>query len=223
MTIYNQNTHLQYMKILSIVDLALPDVKVIRFARFSDHRGYFAELYKESDFFGPSSMAFMKGYSFKQMNESYSQKETMRGLHFQWKPLLGKLIRTESGHMVDLILDIRKNSPTLGKIIAYDMPSKREDSFQEWIWIPPGFAHGNFFLEDTTIQYLCTAEWGGVENEAGISPFAQDIDWSLCDSSLKALFDQLRNTQRITDKDKNGFTVQSWMQSENSHYFTYTK
>lgn len=207
------------MKIISVTSLFFPDVKVVRIARFGDSRGYFTELYRESEFFAQPEMAFMTGYSFHQINESYSKKGTVRGLHFQWQPPLGKLIRTQIGHMIDFILDIRVSSLTKGKMIAYDMPSVPEDTFQDWIWIPPGFAHGNCFLSDTSIQYLCTAEWGGSNNEAGISPFSSDIDWSQCDPKLKTQFDEYRNTPLITDKDKNGYTVTQWLASENARYF----
>ena len=207
------------MKILFVKPLFLPEIKVIRFARFDDTRGYFTELYRESDFFSHPEMQFMKGYQFHQINESYSQKGTVRGLHFQWNPMQGKLIRTIMGHMIDLILDIRKNSPTRGKIIAYDIPSHPEDTYQDWIWIPPGFAHGNFFPEPTTIQYLCTAEYSP-GYEAGISPFATDIDWSACDVQLKQQFDTLRETPSITDKDKNGYTMNSWFKTETSNLYT---
>ena len=99
---------------------------------------------------------------------------------------MGKLVRTLSGRMVDMILDIRKGSTTFGKIIAYDMPSEHEADYNEWIWVPPGFAHGNFFTEDSTIEYFCSGEYSP-GCEAGISPLAADIDWSLCEGSLKEL------------------------------------
>src|SRR3989338_6935458 len=106
------------MKILEVKNLAIPEVKAIKFARFTDERGYFTETYRESDF-----KPVIPSFKILQVNESHSQKGIIRGLHLQWNPYLGKLIRTIRGHMVDLVLDLRKNSPTYGKIIAYDMPS----------------------------------------------------------------------------------------------------
>ena len=106
------------MKIIEIKSLAIPDVKVIRFARFADHRGYFTESFRRNDFNG---LDFLKGLEFLQSNESFSKKETVRGLHFQWDPAMGKLVRTLNGHMIDMVMDIRKGSPTFGKIIAQEM------------------------------------------------------------------------------------------------------
>ena len=97
------------MKIIEVKCLAIPDVKVIRFGRFRDHRGYFTEPFRKSDFAHHPEMGFMKGVEFFQANESFSNAGVIRGLHFQWNPYMGKLVRTIAGRMVDLVLDIRKN------------------------------------------------------------------------------------------------------------------
>lgn len=209
------------MKILSITDLAIPEVKVMRFARFRDNRGYFSEHYRFSDFETGDAASFMNGVRFLQMNESFSKPHTVRGLHYQWNPFMGKLVRTVRGHMVDLVLDIRKGSPTYGKIIAYDMPVTGDEDYSEWIWVPPGFAHGNTFTEDTVIEYLCSGEYSP-GNEAGISPIADDIDWSLCDPDLASLFQQIaQSTDLMTDKDRNGFSLASWTADPRSENFRY--
>ena len=209
------------MKILSVDQLKIPEIKVIRFARFCDQRGYFTEHFRQSDFQSNPLTSFMEGVEFVQTNESFSKAGTVRGLHFQWNPYMGKLVRTLYGHMVDLILDIRKGSPTFGKAIAYDMPSDRSEDFNEWIWVPPGFAHGNTFLEDSSIEYFCSGEYSP-GNEAGISPLAEDIDWSLCDQSLRESFHEIASsTQLITDKDKNGLSVSAWEEDQRSDNFIY--
>jgi dTDP-4-dehydrorhamnose 3,5-epimerase len=136
---------------------------------------------------------------------------------------MGKLVRTLSGRMVDMVLDIRKGSPTFGKILLYDMPADREADYHEWIWVPPGFAHGNFFTEDSMIEYFCSGEYSP-GCEAGVSPLSEDIDWTLCDTGLKKLFDGIASsTSLITDKDKNGFSVGGWRTHENSDNFIYGK
>lgn len=209
------------MKILEIKSLKIPEIKVIKFARFCDNRGYFTEQFRKSDLFGHPELNSMRNIEFAQANESYSKKDTIRGLHFQWNPYMGKLVRTLSGHMVDMILDIRKNSPTSGKIIVYDMPSSKKREYDEWIWIPPGFAHGNFFLEPSTIEYMCSGEYNS-KCEAGISPFAKDIDWSLCNKRLKKKFNEIAYaTELITEKDKKGFSLKDWENSEKSNNFIY--
>ena len=67
---------------------------------------------------------------FKQCNESHSLAGVIRGLHFQWNPNQGKMVRTIAGHIIDLALDIRKGSPTFGKIIAYDLPASPDAAFR---------------------------------------------------------------------------------------------
>ena len=204
------------MKIIEIKSLAIPDVKVIRFARFADHRGYFTESFRRNDFNG---LDFLKGLEFLQSNESFSKKETVRGLHFQWDPAMGKLVRTLNGHMIDMVMDIRKGSPTFGKIIAQEMPASPDMAYGEWIWVPPGFAHGNYFKKPTLIEYYCTAQWNP-NTEAGISPLSPDIDWSLCDKKLKKIFDRIiAQGALMTDKDKNGFSLKGWSDDPRSNHF----
>ncbi len=83
------------------------------------------------------------------------------------------------------------------------------------------FICSNFFTEDSTIEYFCSGEYSP-GCEAGISPLADDIDWSLCDPELKKLFDGIApTTDLITDKDKNGFTVKAWGSDERSDNFIY--
>lgn len=210
------------MKILKVKTLAIPEIKVIRFARFCDHRGYFTEQFRKSDFSNHSDMDFLKGVEFVQANESLSKPNTIRGMHFQWNPYMGKLVRTLKGRMIDLILDIRKGSPTFGKMIAYDMPNNPEADYSEWIWVPPGFAHGNIFTEESLIEYFCSGEYSS-GCEAGISPLASDIDWSLCDAELKELFDEIVNKPEllITDKDKDALSVDEWFNDDRSENFVY--
>ena len=210
------------MKILDVKALEIPAVKVIRFARFCDHRGYFTEHYRKSDFHNPETMEFMKDVEFVQCNESFSRKGTVRGLHFQWNPCMGKLVRTLRGRMIDMVLDIRKGSPTFGNIILYDMAADHERDYSEWIWVPPGFAHGNIFTEDSVIEYFCSGQYSP-GCEAGISPLAEDISWDLCDNNLKRIFDSIApSTELITEKDKNGFSVSQWNDNTNSSQFIYT-
>jgi dTDP-4-dehydrorhamnose 3,5-epimerase len=204
------------MKILDIKTLEIPDIKVIRFARFLDNRGYFAEHFRRSDL---QRLDFLGGVEFLQSNESFSKARTIRGLHFQWNPCMGKLVRTLAGRMVDLVLDIRQGSPTLGQIIAYEMPADLHLEFDEWIWVPPGFAHGNYFDRESRIEYFCSGEYNPA-CESGISPLAVDIDWSLCDPSLKRGFDAIVSEgPLLSEKDQCGHTLASWLADPNSGQF----
>jgi dTDP-4-dehydrorhamnose 3,5-epimerase len=211
------------MKIIEIKSLTIPDVKVIRFARFCDQRGYFTETFRLTDLSTHPEATFLVGRPFVQGNESFSHNGTIRGMHFQWNPYMGKLVRTVNGHMVDLILDIRLKSPTFGKMIAYDMPADLDQHSAEWIWVPPGFAHGNYFPSTAQIEYLCTGTYSQ-GCEAGISPLAPDIDWSLCEPRLKRDFDLIaEGNALITDKDRNALTVEAWAQDIRAHNFVNCK
>ena len=198
------------MKITSITNTVIPGAKLIHFDRFPDLRGYFLETFRASDFIHHELNIFPNGIL--QTNESFSYKNVLRGLHFQWNPNMGKLVRTISGHMVDLILDLREGSPTLGKIAAFDMPTSPSDTSTSWIWVPEGCAHGNFFLQDSHIEYYCSGAYNGA-CEAGISPYSEDIDWSICDPALKSLFFELKDSFITTPKDLNGLSFSKWMQS----------
>jgi dTDP-4-dehydrorhamnose 3,5-epimerase len=208
------------LKVIGVETLAIPAVKTIRFARFSDHRGYFTEQFRQSDFDGPD-LPFMNGVRFQQANESFSRAGVIRGLHFQWNPYMGKLVRTIRGRMIDIVMDIRLGSPTYGKVIAFDMPSHGDEDHGDWIWVPPGFAHGNTFTEDTVIEYFCSGEYSP-GCEAGISPLADDLDWSLCDPNLRALFVHAATSNPlITEKDRAGHSLAAWTADERSQNFRY--
>jgi len=210
------------MNILSVKSLAIPDIKVIRFSRFRDHRGFFTEPYRHSNLAENSNLSFFSKLHIVQANESFSKANVIRGLHFQWNPYMGKLVRTILGHMVDLFLDIRLNSPTFGKIGGYEMPYNNDTDYDEWIWVPPGFAHGNYFLTPTKIEYLCTGEYSQ-NNEAGISPLAKDIDWSFFDKKLRNQFQNLVKKAIITDKDREALSVEKWKLDRRSKNFIYGK
>jgi dTDP-4-dehydrorhamnose 3,5-epimerase-like enzyme len=124
--------------------------------------------------------------------------------------------------MVDMVLDLRIGSPTIGKIILFDMPSQPDSKEAMWIWVPPGFAHGNFFTEESAIEYFCTAEYKP-ENEAGIMPLADDIDWSLADPFLKRELDNFvgEGALVLSEKDKNALSLAAWLNDPRSVVFKY--
>lgn len=209
------------MKIIEVKSLLLPGIKVLKYGRFPDQRGYFSEIYKKSDFDNFEGDEIFRGLNFLQINEAYSKAGTVRGLHFQWEPPMGKLIRTIRGHMVDMIMDIRIGSPNLGKIILHDMPTQVDDDSSQWLWIPAGFAHGNFFTEDSQVEYFCTSEYNP-QAESGISPLSSDIDWTLSDKDLKNSFDKITQSEiLISDKDKGALSVKDWVNSPLSKNFIF--
>jgi dTDP-4-dehydrorhamnose 3,5-epimerase len=202
------------MKIIEIRSLIIPDIKVIRFQRFADDRGYFTETYRQTDF-----KKVLPDFEIKQINESSSTTNVIRGLHFQWDPYMGKLVRTLYGHMIDFALDIRPNSSTFGKIIGYDMPASNNRDYDEWIWIPKGFAHGNLYLENSAIEYLVDSEYNP-DCEAGINPLSPDIDWSICDKKIVEIIHSINKNEIIqSEKDKKNYTLNEWKNNPNSKLF----
>ena len=117
---------------------------------FKDDRGIFFESWNKSVF-----KSLGVDISFIQDNQSVSKKNVLRGLHFQNHPHeQGKLVRVSKGSVIDIALDIRKNSKTYGKHFKY----KLCDQYATMLWIPHGFAHGFIALEDQTVfQYKCDA------------------------------------------------------------------
>ena len=209
------------MKIEAVETLAIPELKVIRFGRFTDHRGYFTEPYRLGDLAHHPETEFLRDVRFLQINESYSHAGVVRGLHFQWNPHMGKLVRAVRGRMVDLALDIRRGSPTLGKVVGREISEVPGADYGEWIWVPPGFAHGFFCTTDCMLEYLCSGEYSP-GSEAGISPLAPDIEWSVCDPGLKRTFDEVAGDRAImSEKDRDALSMKDWLADERSAHFQY--
>jgi dTDP-4-dehydrorhamnose 3,5-epimerase len=198
------------MNIVDVRTLAFPEVKVIRAAKYRDHRGYFFETFRKTDL--ERHAAFLAGLEVVQANASFSRAGTVRGMHFQWDPPMGKLVRTVHGRMIDLVLDVRPASPTFGRMLAYDMPAN--DEWADLIWIPPGFAHGNAFPTDCHIEYLCTGEYNAA-GEGAVSPLAPDVDWSLVEVRLAEEIRALMgNGLLITDKDRSALSAAQWARDD---------
>jgi len=207
------------MKIVDVKELEIPEVKIITYQRFRDERGYFTETYRKSDFANNPQTPFLKDIDFTQVNESFSNKGAVRGLHFQWDPFMAKMLRVIYGNVIDVALDIRPTSETFGKIVGYEFQSSQDDENNQWIWIPVGFAHGVYFLKDSLIEYFCTGQWAP-DTEQGISPLAGDIDWSVFDKNIKAKIDHLIGENAVlNEKDKKGLTLEQWKNSEDSKNF----
>lgn len=133
---------------MKVSETALPGVLVIEPRIFSDDRGRFYEIHQSPRYAEAGILA-----SFVQDNCSRSRRGTLRGLHYQEPQPQGKLVTVISGAIFDVVVDIRRGSPTFGKWIAEELT----DENGRQIWIPPGFAHGFCALSDQTdVFYKCT-------------------------------------------------------------------
>lgn len=150
----------------------LEGVLIIQPEVFKDDRGYFFESFNAVKYEKLSLPS-----QFVQDNESQSQKNVLRGLHFQAPPFAqGKLIRVIQGEILDVAVDIRKDSKAFGKWTSCVLSSKNKTTF----WIPEGFAHGFVTLtEDTIVMYKCTSLYNK-ESEGSIRWNDPDlnIDWN---------------------------------------------
>jgi len=152
-----------------------PKLLLIRPNRFSDHRGFFAEIYNFQRYTEMGVNA-----EFVQDNHSFSREVgTVRGLHYQAPPSAqGKLVRCGRGAIFDVAIDIRRGSPTYGQWKGYELTS--ENGHQ--LYIPVGFAHGFMTLEpDSEIVYKCT-EYYSPETEGAVHWNSCKINWPIKDN-----------------------------------------
>jgi dTDP-4-dehydrorhamnose 3,5-epimerase len=129
---------------MQILDTSLRDVKLIQPKRYGDSRGWFAEVFSKSIF----SAAGLPT-QFVQDNQSFSVKGVLRGLHYQLGQPQGKLVRVLSGHIWDVAVDLRRNSPDFGRWAGFDLRAQSLEDDLQLLWIPEGFAHGFLVLSDT--------------------------------------------------------------------------
>jgi dTDP-4-dehydrorhamnose 3,5-epimerase len=155
---------------MKIIELELPGVKIIEPDVFLDSRGYFLETYQESRY-----REIGIDVSFVQDNLSFSTQGTLRGLHFQYPHSQAKLAQVVRGEVLDVIVDIRRNSPTFGCWEGVRLSEKNHKQ----LFVPEGFAHGYCVLSDEAIfAYKCSDVFTP-ECEKGVLWSDQDIgiDW----------------------------------------------
>ena len=165
---------------MNFIRTNIPDVIIIEPTVHGDHRGYFVETFRADKL-----EAFL-GYklNFGQDNESKSSKGVLRGLHYQLPPhAQTKLVRVISGRVLDVAVDIRKNSPTFGQHVAVELTA---DNKRQML-VPRGFAHGFVVLEDDTIFAYKVDNYYSPECDRGIAfnDPALNIDWILKTEELK--------------------------------------
>ncbi|MEA1955622.1 MAG: dTDP-4-dehydrorhamnose 3,5-epimerase [Campylobacterota bacterium] len=159
---------------MKFIRTEIADVVICEPTIHGDNRGYFIETFRED------KLNEFLGYQIKfcQDNESKSSKGVLRGLHYQLAPFAQtKLVRVMQGSVLDIAVDIRKNSPTFGKYVAVELSAKNKRQ----LLVPRGFAHGFVVLEDNTVFAYKVDNYYSPENDRGIAFNDENlsIDWKI--------------------------------------------
>ncbi len=173
------------MNKIDVIPLEIPEIKLIITRKINDSRGFFSETYNEKAFHKAGITE-----KFVQDNHSLSEaRGTIRGLHFQTPPYeIAKLVRVTRGRILDVVLDIRKASPSFGKHVAVEL------SPTEWhqLLVPIGFAHGFCTLESNTEVVYKVTNYYSKEHDKGIL-------WN--DSSLGIIWPVSEKEAILSEKD----------------------
>jgi dTDP-4-dehydrorhamnose 3,5-epimerase len=170
-------------KIMEVKTFKIKGLKLFQPRVFKDDRGYFFESFNK-----PFFKENIDEVDFMQDNQSSSSKNVLRGLHFQKPPFdQGKLVRVIQGKVLDVAVDIRKNSPTYGQHEIVELNGEENQVF----WVPSGFAHGFVALEEDTIfSYKCTNIYNYDSEDALLwNDTDLNIDWGV-------------QSPLVSDKDK---------------------
>lgn len=164
---------------MNFIKTQIPEIIIIEPKVHGDNRGYFVETFRQD------KLESFVGYkiNFCQDNESKSSRGVLRGLHYQLPPMAQtKLVRVIQGRVLDVAVDIRKNSPTFGKHVSVELTAENKRQ----VLIPRGFAHGFIVLEDDTIFAYKVDNYYSPQNDRGISfnDPALNIDWQIEHSKL---------------------------------------
>lgn len=172
---------------MKVTPTKISDVLIIEPNVFSDERGFFFESFNQKVF----NEAVGREVIFVQDNHSHSSKGVLRGLHYQTEPYAqGKLVRVVRGEVFDVVVDIRRASPTFGQWVGVNLSADNKKQ----LWIPEGFAHGFLVLSDTAeFLYKTTDYWcARAENTILWDDLTLSIQWPLSSSPI------------LSDKDRRG-------------------
>ena len=185
---------------------SLPEVLIVEPGSFEDERGFFTEVYRLDQYEAFADLGLPSW--FVQLNHSRSARGVTRGLHFQWQPPMGKLMRVVRGEAFIVAVDIRPGSPTLGRYEA--ITASDENHLQ--LWAPASFARGVCALSEVAdIEYFTTGTYNG-EAESGIAWDDPDIgiDWPIRDPVLSA-------------RDRSAQSLAEWLRRPEAQHFRYQR
>jgi dTDP-4-dehydrorhamnose 3,5-epimerase len=175
---------------MKIIETPLPGVLVIEPKIFSDERGYFLESYNEQ---GMAEIGIRQ--RFVQDNQSFSVRNVLRGLHYQTQKPQGKLVRVIEGEILDVAVDLRKDSAAFGRWCSVRISGKNNCM----IWIPEGFAHGFRVVSESAHVLYKATDFYAPDGERTIvwNDPTLGIDW------------QLEEPPLISEKDRNGASFEN--------------
>jgi dTDP-4-dehydrorhamnose 3,5-epimerase len=189
---------------LSVRPTDIPEVLIVEHETFQDERGFFMEVFRADHFAQHSGLGLPN--SFVQLNHSRSAKGVTRGLHFQWDPPMGKLMRVARGEAFIVAVDIRPGSPTLGRYVSL----VANDENHLALWAPACFARGFATLSEIAdVEYLTTGSYGP-DAESGIAWDDPEIgiDWPVKDPILSA-------------RDGRAQSLAQWLAQPQAQHFRY--
>ncbi|WP_324282210.1 dTDP-4-dehydrorhamnose 3,5-epimerase [Cyanobacterium aponinum UTEX 3222] len=170
---------------MEIITTEIPEVFIIQPKVFQDDRGFFYESFNARTFQEKTGL----NPNFVQDNHSHSQRNVLRGLHYQIQQKQAKLVRVINGEILDVAVDIRKSSPTFKQWVAVKLSAEN----QKQLWIPEGFAHGFLVLSETADVLYKTNNFYSSQHDRSIRWNDPEIDlnWNL------------KETPILSEKDKN--------------------
>jgi dTDP-4-dehydrorhamnose 3,5-epimerase len=171
------------------IETSLPGVLLLEPRVFGDDRGFFLESYNERTF---AEIGIRE--RFVQDNHSYSGRNVIRGLHYQIRQPQGKLVRVVTGEILDVVLDLRRSSPTFGKWQSFTLSGENK----RMLWIPLGLAHGFRVVSETAHALYKATDFYAPEHERAVA-------WN--DPQLKIDW-QLEGEPIVSGKDQRGIPFQ---------------
>ncbi|HEX5363897.1 MAG TPA: dTDP-4-dehydrorhamnose 3,5-epimerase [Gallionella sp.] len=171
---------------MKAIQTAIPDLLILEPRVFGDERGFFFESFNRRTFAELTG----RDVEFVQDNHSRSVRNVLRGLHYQIQHPQGKLVRAVQGSVLDIVVDIRRSSPTFGKHVSAELSAENK----RMMWIPEGFAHGFVVLTETAEFLYKTTDYWYPEHE-------RCIRW---DDPVLAIDWQLQGAPSLSAKDSLG-------------------
>lgn len=179
---------------MQITKTEIPDILLLKPEVYQDDRGFFLETYREEHLESQDI-----NVHFVQDNLSKSQKNTVRGLHYQIERPQDKLLMVMQGTIVDVAVDLRRDSPTFGEYVATELSAENKHQ----MFIPKGFAHGFSVLSDYALVYYKCSDYYYPEGERGLlwNDPDLDIDWKVENPIISEKDQNQPTIKEIPNKD----------------------